>query len=196
MKLDKEKIERRLTQKTKKIIDDVRIEKSVTSTNTILLSEIKNNPKKVVALFAETQTQGRGRLGRAWISPPYFNIYFSLSWYFNLPVAQLSELSILVAECIIQALKNVGITDNIHIKWPNDLMFENKKLAGILIETVSINKNETAVVMGVGLNVNLKNENQIDQPWTSLYQIVKKEQDRNHLATYLLNALCSVLVDV
>ena len=193
--LDKSIIYTNLTQITKNQIHEIKILNSVTSTNDILLDEIKSSPQKIIALFAEEQTHGRGRLGRTWISPPNTNIYLSLSWHFQKPVSQLSKLSVMIAKIIIRALKNVGITHPIEIKHPNDLIYKNKKLGGILIETINLQAQSCSAVIGIGLNVNFSAENndKIDQPWTSLSQITHTQHDRNLISAHLLNALCETL---
>lgn len=196
--LDKNTISIHLTDITKSHIDEIRIENSVTSTNDILLSEIKNNPKKNIALLAEEQTAGRGRLGRPWISPAQQNIYLSLSWYFKKPVAELAGLSITVGECLVNALKDFGITQKFTIKWPNDLLYNNQKFCGILIETTAIDKNHTVAVIGIGLNVNYSDEKDdtIDQPWTSLQKITCHTHNRNILIAYILNTLSESLASM
>ncbi len=193
--LDKTIISTHLTDVAKSFIHDIRIENSVTSTNDILLSKIKSYPQKNIALLAEEQTAGRGRLGRPWISPAQQNIYLSLSWYFEKPMAELAGLSITVGECLVSALKEFGITQEITIKWPNDLLHNNQKFCGILIETTAIDKNHTAAVIGIGLNVNYIDEknNAIDQPWTSLQKITHHAHDRNKLIAYILNSLSESL---
>lgn len=193
--LNKQAISTHLTDIAKSHINDIRIENSVTSTNDILLSEIKNNPRKNTVLLAEEQTAGRGRLGRPWISPAHQNIYLSLSWYVEKPMAELAGLSITVGECLVKALKNFGIAEEITIKWPNDLLHNNQKFCGILIETTAIDKNHTVAVIGIGLNVNYIDEknNTIDQPWTSLRKITHHTHDRNKLIACILNSLSESL---
>ena len=193
--LNKQAISIHLTDVAKSHIHAIRIENTVTSTNDILLSEIKNNPRKNTALLAEEQTAGRGRLGRPWISPAQQNIYLSLSWYVEKPMAELAGLSITVGECLVNALKDFGITEEITIKWPNDLLHNNQKFCGILIETTPIDKNHTVAVIGIGLNVNYTDEknNTIDQPWTSLQTITHRTHDRNKLIAYILNSLTESL---
>jgi len=194
MLLNKKLISNYLNPTTLKIIQAIHIEDSITSTNDILSNEIKSNPQKIIALFAEEQTEGRGRLGRPWISPKNKNIYFSLSWHFNKPVSELSGLSLAVGIALIYALKKITPFEKTKIKWPNDILFNDKKLAGILIETVP-RKTSCSVIIGIGLNVNLQSDEtkKIDQPWTSLSQITHTQHDRNLIAASLLNALCDVL---
>lgn len=193
MTLNADLIRKNLTEQTKNSVQ-IRVVESIPSTNDQLLSEAKVTPEKITALFAEAQTQGRGRLGRAWISPANKNLYFSLSWYFQKPIGEIMGLSVSVGKCLAIALNNYGITQPITVKYPNDLMHNHKKLGGILIETIP-NPSHCIAIIGIGVNVNMSAEeiNTIDQPWTSLLQITNTPHDRNRLASYLLNALYELL---
>lgn len=195
MPLKKQLILNHLTPSTQKCIHEIHIFDIVTSTNDILNEAIKSSPEKTIAVFAETQTAGRGRQGRTWISPPYTNIYFSLSWRFKKAISSLSGLSLVTAIAVVRALKDLGIKENIKIKWPNDLMYDNQKLGGILIESTAIDSHNSSLIIGVGLNVNLTDDQaeKINQPWTSLLKITKKKQDRHLLSAFLLNRLSEVL---
>jgi BirA family biotin operon repressor/biotin-[acetyl-CoA-carboxylase] ligase len=106
---------------------------------------------------------------------------------------QLSTLSLLIAEIMQHALKDFGIAAPIVIKPPNDLMVAHQKLGGILIDMLHHQKNACTAVIGIGLNVNLEKNEAIDQPWVSLSQLTQTTHDRNILAAYILNALCSTL---
>jgi len=192
MPLTHKAIIKNLNPATRELIPNIRIVFSVTSTNDILLLE---KPTQNTALFTEEQTKGRGRLDRVWISPPHTNIYFSLAWHFKKNISELSGLSLIIAIAIIRALKSFGISHNIKIKWPNDIIYDNKKLGGILIETTNLKSDSCLAIIGIGLNVNLENAESIDQPWTSLKQITGKNHDRNMLAALLLNHLCEVITE-
>lgn len=181
-----------LSQISRELIADLRVESSITSTNDILLSE---KPIQNTALFTEEQTKGRGRLDRTWVSPPNKNIYFSLAWHFKKNISELSGLSLIIAIAIVRALKSFNITENIQIKWPNDIVFNNKKLGGILIETANIKPDACLAIIGIGLNINLDNTDLINQPWISLKQITHANHDRNILAALLLNHLCEVIIE-
>jgi len=147
---------------------------------------------------AETQTHGRGRFARPWHSPLGDNIYCSLAWHFSGRPSKLSGLSLVVSLAVhaaIQALiqeQNLGHADShIAIKWPNDLLWDNKKLAGILIELTGEGSDNTHVIISIGLNVNASTEKKtpIDQPWCALRDIVKQNIDRNTLLALLITQL-------
>lgn len=195
MPLNKQLISNHLTLASRELIHDIQIFDSVTSTNDVLHGQLKSNPQTITAIFAEMQTAGRGRQGRPWVSPANTNIYFSLSWYFQKSISALSGISLVVGIAIVRALKIFGISESVKIKWPNDILFENKKLGGILIESIAVDACNTSLMIGVGLNINLSKENsdEITQPWTSLLKITGKLQDRNSLSALLLNQLIEIL---
>lgn len=191
--LNPEKIKALLKKSTQKHIDDIRVFDSVTSTNEIALVYAKEYPHKNTVFLAETQTAGRGRFNRQWISPKN-NIYCSLTWCFKKKISEITDLSVTVGEALQKALKNYGITQNITIKLPNDLLFNNKKLAGILIETFTLDPKHCIAVIGFGLNVDLpENTAGIDQPWTTLSAITQTTHDRNKIIAEIVNCICAVI---
>ena len=113
---------------------------------------IKGAPEGTLVL-AEAQAQGRGRLGRSWLSPKYKGIYMSLILKPNILPNSAPVLTLLSAVSICEAIKEfVGL--DIQIKWPNDLLLSNKKLGGILIELNAEMDAIRFLVIGIGLNVN------------------------------------------
>lgn len=152
---------------------------SLPSTNDYLLElcSASTSPKKTVACFAERQTKGKGRLGRIWISPFAKNLYFSLLWHFPNDPSELSGLSLAAAIAVVQTLKQFGITDDLSLKWPNDVLWKNQKIAGILIELTCEAHNICSTVIGIGLNIDMPTQfqNKITQPWTDIKSILKSE---------------------
>lgn len=176
-------------------LKQIEIFDSLLSTNDYLLSE---NFKENRACFAERQTQGKGRRGRTWVSPFAKNIYLSLLWHFEKDPSELSGLSLAIAIATVETLQAFGITKNIGIKWPNDVLCENHKLAGILIELSGEANDACSAVIGVGLNVKMSNrklyDHNISQPWTDLESIAEQAIDRNKLAGMLLNNLTKTAI--
>lgn len=156
----------------------------IDSTNTYLLDQAKLGAPSGSVCLAEQQTQGRGRRGRSWFSPPCTNIYFSFLWRFS-TLENISGLSVAVAVMVATVLKKYGIS-NIELKWPNDVLFAGRKLAGILLE-----RKESAVVIGIGLNVYLPND--ADPNWIAIHDITGQDVSRNHLVGLLTNELLSQL---
>lgn len=168
---------------------------SIDSTNNYLEQFIVKGNKTRIACFAEQQTQGKGRRGRTWISPYGHNIYHSLLWSFNKDPGEILGLSIAIGVAVAKTLKNYGVDTGLGLKWPNDIYYENKKLGGVLIEFRASAHDCCYVIIGVGINTHLSEEtiNSIEQPCTTLKQILNKNVDRNRLAGLLLNELIMTL---
>jgi len=173
------------------------------STNDYLLNNTPWHKKKFTACIANQQTQGRGRNGKIWASPPNSNIYMSLGKIFTVSSdRQIQCLSLACGVAITRLLHSLGIKAG--IKWPNDILFNNKKLAGILIETRA-KENKIMVIVGLGLNVNMLNIQNldIDQPWIDLNTAITLSPpskqahnllERNLLTAQLLSALMNCLL--
>ncbi|KTD47633.1 biotin--[acetyl-CoA-carboxylase] ligase [Legionella quateirensis] len=137
---------------------------------------------------AEIQTQGRGRFGRAWHSPFGENIYCSSRWNLSCDLSRLSGLSLVTSLAVMNSLKEFISTEEIKIKWPNDILWGNKKICGILIEIIAESNGNALVIIGIGLNVNtdtLKHPLP-DKPWGSLYELSHQQFDRNAVIASLL----------
>ncbi len=169
---------------------------TVSSTNDYLLNTLSQSPKENKICFAERQSHGKGRQGRVWVSPFAKNICLSLLWQFPKDPSTLSGLSLAIAVSIIETLNALGFDKNLGIKWPNDILFNHQKLAGILIEQRGEAHNHCSAVIGVGLNVNMPDTNHYDiaKPWTDLQRLTDKPIDRNQLAGNLLNNLIKTLL--
>jgi BirA family transcriptional regulator, biotin operon repressor / biotin---[acetyl-CoA-carboxylase] ligase len=108
-------------------------------------------------VIAETQTAGRGRRGRVWVSPPRRNLYFSVVLRPDLPPTRAAELTLVASLAICDALRQAGVV-HAGIKWPNDVLAGGKKIAGILTELAAEPDRVQWVVIGVGVNVNARPE--------------------------------------
>lgn len=174
---------------------NVHVEQIVDSTNQWLLDKIPNL-KSGQTCVAEYQLAGRGRHGRKWVSPFASHIYFSYYKKFNCSLEKLSGLSLLVGIATVNALKKSGFND-VSLKWPNDIYYQQKKLAGILIELNPSTNDISHTVIGVGLNVKMPPEQakEIDQPWIDLNAISEANIDRNELIALLKMELDSLLKD-
>lgn len=131
-----------------------------TSTNTVAMQLIstQNVPEGTIVI-TDNQSEGRGQRENSWISEPYKNLTFSLILYPNeLIIKQSFSLNIITSLAIYQVLTPY-ITNDLFIKWPNDIYYQNNKIAGILIENVIKGDKFTASVIGIGLNVNQINFN-------------------------------------
>jgi len=143
--------------------------------------------------LAEYQTHGRGRRGRNWYSPFGTNLLMSSSWRFESLPAQVNTLSLVLGVAIVGVLSKMGATD-LKLKWPNDLVWQGKKLGGILFELFTEESGGVYAIAGIGLNLR-KNQQQmerIDQAWTALEEVMaEKSFSRNQIVSQLLNAICA-----
>lgn len=121
------------------------------STNTVLLARAETGAPSGTVVIAASQTAGRGRRGRTWISAPDDSLTFSLLWRFAPGTVPLG-LSLAVGVAVTNALAKVG-AGGMALKWPNDVLQDGKKLAGILVELVPGQTH--AAVIGIGLNLRL-----------------------------------------
>lgn len=160
----------------------------IDSTNNYLLNLETALKNKAYVCLAEQQLAGRGRLGRKWVSPYAANIYLSLLWPFTKNICALAGLSLAVTTILSKVLMKLGV-ENIELKWPNDILYQQKKLAGILIETVGEAYGVTKAIIGIGLNVSMPNSagKEIDQPWIDLQTITNAVLDRNKIAGLIIN---------
>lgn len=140
----------------------------INSTNAFILENAKELESGDICI-AEYQAAGRGRRGRTWVSPYGNHLYFSMMWQFEQGLAQIMGLSLVIGCSLIRTLLEMSIT-GLGLKWPNDIYLNNKKLAGILVEMTGQANSHCQLVIGIGLNLAMS-ENQgktIDQPWSDL----------------------------
>ena len=174
-----------------KQLADIAIYDSVDSTNEQLWQRLEQGLNSPAVCLSEQQTAGRGRRGDQWQSPAAGNLYLSVFWPF--PANTLKNgLSIAIGIGLINTLKDKGIS-NLQLKWPNDVLFNRQKLAGILVESRFGNQHN--VVIGIGLNFKLPiaTRNKIQQPTTSLQQLCTKLPCRNQLAGHIIQNMIETL---
>ena len=121
---------------------------------------------------AHFQTKGRGRQGRSWVNRQGECLMFSLGWTFDKLQYELGSLALVVALACRRALADIGL--DVNIKWPNDLVVANDKLAGILIETARV-ENKTVAVIGIGINFVLPKEVENATSVQALFQTASKQ---------------------
>lgn len=169
--------------------------RSIDSTNTELLRHGAPDQGTRV-LFAEQQTGGRGRRGKAWSSPLAAHLYVSLARRFDGSVARLGGLSLVAGIAVAEALRAQGF-GMVRLKWPNDLVVIDgaglRKLGGILVE--SAGGGRASAVIGIGINVAMPEAQAktIDQPWTDLRMLAGGEVSRQRVAVAVLDALLPAL---
>lgn len=169
----------------------------IDSTNGYLLDAAKRGCETGYVCLAESQTQGRGRRGKPWVSPFGRNLYMSVLWRFAQPPSSLGGLGLVVGVAVAEALSAAGGKD-IGLKWPNDLYWKDRKLGGILLEMFGEAGGPSAVVLGVGVNVlGMIGESMtpgIDQPWSDFATAACESSPcRNTLAALILSEIFTAL---
>jgi BirA family biotin operon repressor/biotin-[acetyl-CoA-carboxylase] ligase len=160
------------------------------STNADLLARASSLPGNLL-LIAGRQTAGRGRAGRSWLSAEGGSLTFSLAWKFTLPLHALAGLPLAVGVALADTLAALGVA--VQLKWPNDVLKDGAKLAGVLIETQPAAGGAIWAVIGIGLNLALPDELEarIDRPVASAPWLA--QMDRNALTAALLDRLASTM---
>jgi BirA family biotin operon repressor/biotin-[acetyl-CoA-carboxylase] ligase len=139
--------------KTKVIGRDIRVFQETTSTNDVIEKLARDKVKQGVVVFAESQTKGRGRLGRKWMSPTGKGLWFSVLLRPDLRPQETTQLTVASATALARAIQSqTGLKPE--IKWPNDILIGGKKVAGILTEMSAELDRVKHVILGIGLDVN------------------------------------------
>lgn len=167
---------------------DLVVLNEVDSTNRFLSDRIRQHSSKSTVCLAEYQTGGRGRRGKQWVSPFGANLYFSMLHRFDISTSQMLGLSLVVGVAVIRLLRSMGCSD-VGLKWPNDVLYKQKKLGGILIEVSGETGGPCQAVVGIGLNVDMPPNAEIDQAWSDLNAALDTVVDRNALAAGLIAEL-------
>ena len=168
---------------------------TIGSTNDYLINSEINDNQYYVCL-TEHQTKGRGRntinTKKSWYSPFGHNIYCSLAWHYPGNQSSLLGLSLIAGITVAELITDLGCLD-VGVKWPNDILINNQKVAGILTEIYGDPNGGCKLVIGFGINIHNPFNNSplfnkhIDQPWTTVAEHVSKSLSRNDLITKLLN---------
>jgi BirA family biotin operon repressor/biotin-[acetyl-CoA-carboxylase] ligase len=192
--LDRTRILRALDDLGFKWPGKLEVLEQVDSTNLELLRQAQAGAAGGRVCVAEAQTEGRGRRGRSWSATPYRNILFSIAWRFDSGSAFLGGLSLAAGVAVLRALRAFGVEDAA-LKWPNDIVWQGRKLAGLLIDVRGEAAGPLLAVVGLGLNVQLdaRDAERIDQPWVDLAEITGQVVDRNRLVALLIGDLVGVL---
>jgi BirA family biotin operon repressor/biotin-[acetyl-CoA-carboxylase] ligase len=161
-----------------------------------LLDVAQKNQVSGRVCLAEYQTAGKGRRGRTWVSPFGHNIYLSILWCYQDGPAAIAGLSLAVGVAVVRALQQMGVKD-VGLKWPNDIYWQGRKLAGILIEVSGESSGPCHAVIGLGMNLYLPQQQAkvIEQAWVDLQQILGGQVmlQRNRWVATLLNQMLPVI---
>ena len=172
---------------------DLTILSQVNSTNTYLKEHLSQFNSGHVAI-AESQSAGRGRHGRIWVSPFASSIYLSMYWRFDGGYQALSGLSLVIGLAVVDTLTEIGLP-SAQLKWPNDVYIDMQKIAGVLIEVEGAVGDAVNCIIGIGLNVQLpSNIEGIEQSYTDIQSHLGTPLvDRNKLAALLLNNMKRII---
>ena len=157
--------------------------KSVKSTNDIALGLIKKKKITPVIISSERQTHGRGTMGKKWVSKKG-NLFFSIFFEMENKKINFKHYAILNAHLLKGIISN-GISKKIKIKWPNDLLLNNKKICGILQEVINY-KDKKFLIVGIGINTNFNPKNKSFSS-TSIKDITNKNIDNNQVLIKIKN---------
>ena len=177
--------------KTKVIGRDIRVFQETTSTNDVIEKLARDGVKEGVVVFAESQSRGRGRLGRKWLSPAKRGLWFSVLLRPDLRPQEATRLTIASATALRRAIaSHTGLQPA--IKWPNDILVPGRKVAGILLELSAELDHIKYIVLGIGVDVNLSAADfpsELRKVATSLKVELDKPVSRPELAVAVLREL-------
>ena len=188
--LDAREVARRLagTRIAVEVVDEI------PSTSTRLLERAAEGAPSGTCLAAEWQSAGRGRRGRSWVCALGGSLTFSLLWRFERGAGHLGGLSLAMGLAVARALAECGV-ERAQVKWPNDVVSDFRKLAGILVETSGEMQGPTVAVIGVGVNYRLGEEvmDRIDQAATDVAHCAAALPSRSAVLAGVLRQMAAVL---
>ena len=194
--LSKSDIRNMMSLRSKKSCQDIDIVFELKSTNSYLLNKLSYDITHGSVVFAEYQSEGRGRRNKKWISPIGSGICFSIGWRFEVMPISSGLLSLYMGIATARALNVIGIK-NVCLKWPNDINVKEHKIGGILLDIRGESTGPMDVIIGIGINYELpKYMPNIDQPFVDICSITKERLSRNMIAAALLSNIFEILNDL
>ena len=152
--IEKEKVNEFI--KTEIVGKDVIVFDTVSSTNTKLAELASQKHNEGTVLLSDSQTGGKGRMGREWFSPGGVNIYMSVLFEPEIQPSYSPVFTFIASLAIVETLKYFDFEPK--IKWPNDVLINQKKVSGVLTEMKSTGDKLDFIVVGIGLNINITKE--------------------------------------
>jgi BirA family biotin operon repressor/biotin-[acetyl-CoA-carboxylase] ligase len=187
--LDPDEIQRSL--KTERLGRKIHYFTEIDSTNVYAYKLARAGAEEGEIVIADGQTQGKGRMGRSWISPPYLNLYLSVILRPRLAANHAPQLTLMSALALAETIQSF-IPYPPQIKWPNDILVGGEKLAGILSESSCEGDRIQFVVVGIGVNLNFPKElmpEAIRETATSILSVLKRPVERSNFAQRLIQNL-------
>lgn len=172
---------------------NIRFFDETASTNTVLREMGTAGARDGTVAAADSQTSGRGRLGRRWVSPPGGNLYMSVLFRPHLPVSLCPASTFMASLALCETFRAFEV--NPEIKWPNDIMADGKKIAGVLSEAEPEGDFCAFLVIGMGVNINLTRRDAqtrmagFSHRVTSVSEVLGREVDRGEFAAALVGNL-------
>ena len=170
---------------------EIHVFQETTSTNDVAARLARGGAKEGAVVFAESQTKGRGRMGRTWISPAGKGLWFTVLLRPDFPPQAATQLTVAAATALARAVTlQTGIVPE--IKWPNDILIKGRKIAGILTEMRAELDRVQEVLLGIGMDVNLEPDdfaNDLKRTATSLRIETGQKVNRSELAVAVLREL-------
>jgi BirA family biotin operon repressor/biotin-[acetyl-CoA-carboxylase] ligase len=163
---------------------------SVNSTNTLASQLARDGAPDGTVVIAETQTKGRGRLGRSWVSPPYRNIYLSAILRPSIAASTAPQITLVAGLAVAETVRDWA--PRAVIKWPNDVLIDGRKVAGILTEMEAAEGRVGFVIVGIGVNLNSEAAEfpeELRDKAIGLCTAAHAVVDRNAFTTHLLSRL-------
>ncbi|HLH52252.1 MAG TPA: biotin--[acetyl-CoA-carboxylase] ligase [Verrucomicrobiae bacterium] len=182
----------------RKIGRDIRVFEQTTSTNDVIEKLAQDGVPEGIVVFAESQTAGRGRLGRRWVSPARKGLWFSVLLRPNIRPSAATQMTVAAATALRHAIESETQLKS-EIKWPNDILISGKKVAGILTELSAELDRVKYLIVGIGVDVNLGPDdlpNELKSQATSLQIESGKPVARVELAAAILRELEKVYQQV
>ena len=193
--LDEEYLAGQLSDKDLSFNWQLEVHSALDSTNSFLRKELSEHSKSPRVALAEMQTEGKGRRGRSWFSPFGTSISCSLACQYPAAAQSLQGLSLAVAVKLIESFAAIGVT-GLSVKWPNDIYYQDKKLAGILIEVSGDLAGPCDLVVGFGINVYRQQQllpDYVTHDLAYLADIATKQFSRTQLAAECTYRVASLL---
>jgi BirA family biotin operon repressor/biotin-[acetyl-CoA-carboxylase] ligase len=192
--LNHRRILNHLSAQAPTITERLHLRERVDSTNLYLLRKAKRGQcLSGTICIAEAQRAGRGRRGRSWVATPYCNVMLSMAWWLDDRAGTLAGLSLAAGVAVARGLADYGIT-GVGLKWPNDILWHQRKLGGVLVDVHRRVGMGVLAIVGVGLNGFVAEQDgaRIGQDWTDLRRITGKAINRNRLVALLIKQLCDM----
>lgn len=164
---------------------------AISSTNLEAFRLAEEGAPEGTVVIADMQTQGRGRLKREWLSPPGVNLYLSVILRPSLAAVAAAPLTIMAGVAVAEAL-SCFCRSPLQLKWPNDVLLSRRKVAGILMEMKTLGNEAQFVVLGIGININMKQDDfktPLEQTATSLYLDAGRPCSRLAVVSKLLDSI-------